>query len=84
MTINRNRADANEFNRSKIFKLRTAAGISQRDLMWAAKVGENTVARWDRGAQPGPENVEKLCKIFGCTPADILEEPGGPKYQSKD
>lgn len=34
--------------------------------------GEKTIRRWERGAStPKPENLTKLCSLFGMTPEEL-------------
>ena len=60
---------------SRIAKLREEKGLTQLELGQLLEVTENTVANWEKG-RSGLDwivRVSKLCKLFGCTPDDLLE-----------
>jgi transcriptional regulator with XRE-family HTH domain len=60
---------------SRIYQLRTARGMSQRDL--ALTLGNHSnefVARWERGASsPSAETLVKLSDFFGVSVDWILK-----------
>lgn len=60
---------------SRVAQLREEAGLTQLELSQLLEVTENTVANWEKG-RSGLEWIErviKLCKIFDCTPEDLIE-----------
>ncbi|MDJ1184720.1 helix-turn-helix transcriptional regulator [Roseofilum casamattae] len=60
---------------SRIAKLREEKGLTQLELAQLLEVTENTVANWEKG-RSGLDwivRVSKLCKLFECTPDDLLE-----------
>lgn len=59
---------------SQIAHLREQLGLTQLELSQLLEITENTVANWERG-RSGVECIErvvKLCKIFKCSPEDLI------------
>ncbi len=56
-------------------KLRNDVSISQKELSEKILVRYPTISEMERGASKmyTTENLDKLCKFFGCQPGDILE-----------
>jgi transcriptional regulator with XRE-family HTH domain len=48
----------------KIRRLREARGMNQSALATAANVSQATVSRWEKGASPTGEHIQRLAKIF--------------------
>lgn len=54
-------------------RLREKKGLTQNDLAELIGVPQNTIARWESGAViPREKSVEKLAKVLGCKPMDII------------
>jgi transcriptional regulator with XRE-family HTH domain len=60
---------------SRIAQLREQAGLTQLELSQLLGVTENTVANWEKGRSSLEwiERVIKLCRLFSCTPEDLIE-----------
>lgn len=60
---------------SRIAQLREQAGLTQLELSQLLDVTENTVANWEKGRSSLEwiERVIKLCRLFQCTPEDLIE-----------
>lgn len=57
--------------------LRLAAKMSQQELADKLSVDQGAVSNWERGINPPlPKYRKQLCKIFGCTEADLMETKG--------
>lgn len=65
---------------SRVAELRTAAGLTQRELAILVGVTETTIRNLERNRN-GVEQLErvaKLCKALNCGPADLIEyKPAG-------
>lgn len=48
----------------RIKRLREARGMNQSELAVAANVSQATVSRWEKGASPTGEHIQKLARIF--------------------
>jgi transcriptional regulator with XRE-family HTH domain len=60
---------------SRITLLREQMGLTQIELAQLLDVTENTIANWEKG-RSGLDwiiRVIKLCKIFQCTPDQLIE-----------
>jgi transcriptional regulator with XRE-family HTH domain len=75
---------------TRIAKLREDMGLTQRELAQLLEVTENTVANWEnnRTGLEWIERVIKLCRLFECSPEDLLEyvpdeNPTEPKPEKK-
>ncbi|WP_242064832.1 helix-turn-helix transcriptional regulator [Nostoc sp. FACHB-133] len=60
---------------SRIATLREKEKLTQRQLAELLEVTENTVANWETGRSSVEwiDRVVKLCKIFACSPEDLIE-----------
>jgi transcriptional regulator with XRE-family HTH domain len=60
---------------TRIAKLRDDMGLTQRELAQLLEVTENTVANWEnnRTGLEWIERVIKLCRLFSCSPEDLIE-----------
>ena len=60
---------------SRIADLREQIGITQVELADLIGVTENTIANWEKGRSGlvWIERVNKLCKLFQCTPDQLIE-----------
>ncbi|NEQ67721.1 MAG: helix-turn-helix transcriptional regulator [Symploca sp. SIO2D2] len=60
---------------SRIAQLREQAELTQLELSQLLDVTENTVANWEKGRSSLEwiERVIKLCRLFNCTPEDLIE-----------
>ncbi|AFY69721.1 helix-turn-helix domain protein [Thalassoporum mexicanum PCC 7367] len=75
---------------TRIAKLREDMGLTQRELSQLLQVTENTVANWEnnRTGLEWIERVIKLCRLFECSPEDLIEyvpdeNPTEPKLEKK-
>lgn len=59
----------------RISQLRIEAGLTQFELAQLLDVTESTVANWESGrsATVWLDRFVKLCKIFDCTPDQLIE-----------
>jgi len=60
---------------SQIAELREQMGLTQLELAQLLEVTENTIANWERG-RSGLEWIDrviKLCKLFNCTPEQLVK-----------
>ncbi|MBD2626067.1 helix-turn-helix transcriptional regulator [Trichormus variabilis] len=60
---------------SRLATLRDKENLTQRQLADLLEVTENTVANWETGRSSVEwiDRVVKLCKIFACTPEELIE-----------
>ncbi len=60
---------------SRIAALREEQGLTQLELAQLLDVTENTIANWEKGRSSSDWiiRVIKLCKIFQCTPDELIE-----------
>ena len=80
-----NTLENNEF-KNRIYNLRTAKGLSQKELADLVGVSDKAVSKWENGkAVPRLKTVEKAAEVLGVTPAELLydtpvtpAEPGTP------
>lgn len=75
---------------SRIAEFREQIGLTQVELADLLEVTENTVANWEKGRSGlvWIERVNKLCKIFQCTPDQLIRyvpdtEPEKSKTNTK-
>jgi transcriptional regulator with XRE-family HTH domain len=55
--------------------LRTAAGLSMKDLAEKLGVHALTVSRWEKSlAWPAAEHVDGLCQLLGASPFDLFTD----------
>ena len=48
-------------------------GISKKELADKLDVAPSTITYWTTGQKvPRNDKIEKMCRIFGCTPADLM------------
>lgn len=74
----------------RLAKLREQAGLTQLEVSQLLGVTETTIANWEKG-RSGLEWIErlvKLCKIYSCTPEELLEyvpnlEPQEPETKHR-
>lgn len=65
-----NRAD---HIKTPLARMRKKRGLTQRDLAELVGVSQNTIARWElRNVIPREKSIEKLAKVLGCEPMDII------------
>ena len=66
---------------SRIALLREQADLTQLELAQLLDVTENTIANWEKGRSSLDwiDRVIKLCKIFQCSPEDLVEYVRDPK-----
>lgn len=66
--------------RTFIKEWRESAGLTQEALAGALKVNQSTISSLESGKFPYRQDIlEKMARIFGCSPADILRgSPGKP------
>ncbi|MDZ8033462.1 helix-turn-helix transcriptional regulator [Nostoc sp. DedSLP04] len=60
---------------SRLAILREKENLTQRQLADLLEITENTVANWETGRSSVEwiDRVVKLCKIFACTPEELIE-----------
>lgn len=59
---------------SKLSDLRTARGLTQRDVAKALDCAERLVSRWETGeGRPSDENIVKLSELYGVRPGYVFE-----------
>jgi len=60
---------------SRIAELRERIGLTQLELSQLLGVTENSVANWEKGRSGMEwfERIIKLCRLFQCTPEDLIE-----------
>ncbi|WP_223280004.1 helix-turn-helix transcriptional regulator [Nostoc sp. PA-18-2419] len=60
---------------SRLAILREKENLTQRQLAELLEITENTVANWETGRSSVEwiDRVVKLCKIFACTPEELIE-----------
>jgi len=65
-----------------IASMREKSGLTQVELASLMEVSENTIANWEKGnaASKWIHNLNKLCKVLGCT----LEDLDNSETQTKD
>lgn len=75
---------------SRIAEFRDQIGLTQIELADLLDVTENTVANWEKGRSGlvWIERVNKLCKLFQCTPDQLIDyvpdtEPEKPNTNKK-
>lgn len=75
---------------SRIAELREQTDLTQKELADLLGLTENTIANWEKGRSglDWIERVIKLCKIFQCTPEQLIDyvpdtEPQKPKTSAK-
>lgn len=57
----------------KLKKHRNEIGISQKDISEQLGITQQSYSNWEAGkAQPSPENLKKIAKIFGVSPGYLL------------
>lgn len=55
--------------------LRLKAGMTQQEVAKKVDVDQAAVSNWEKGRNPPlPKYQKKLCRIFGCTAAELLKE----------
>ena len=68
-----------DFNRAFSKRLRyylQRDGMTQKELASRLGVGTTSVYNWINGIKsPRMDKVDMMCKIFGCTRSDLVEEP---------
>ena len=65
-------------SRTFIKEWREAAGMTQEALAGALKVNQSTISNLESCRFPYRQDLlEKMARIFGCQPADILRGPPG-------
>jgi|GEM_PF-4170768 len=61
--------------KNSIAILREQSGLTQVELAKQVDVSENTIANWEKGkASKWIHNLNKLCKVLGCTLEDLDSE----------
>ena len=61
---------------------RKKAGLTQEKLAELVEVHVNTLARWENGSYPPRINeLQSLCKVLGCTEAELLNGPNNGKIK---
>ena len=71
---------------SRLAILREKENLTQRQLADLLEITENTVANWETGRSSVEwiDRVVKLCKIFACTPEELIEYAADPKPAKTD
>ena len=68
-----------DFNRAFSKRLRyylQRDGMTQKELASKLGVGTTSVYNWINGIKsPRMDKVDMMCKIFGCTRSDLVEDP---------
>lgn len=69
---------------SRISSLREEMKLTQRELAELMEVTENTIANWEKGRSSIEwiDRVIRLCKIFECSPEELVEYV--PELESSD
>jgi transcriptional regulator with XRE-family HTH domain len=67
---------------TKIKRLRTGLGLTQRDLAQQLGVSQQTVARWEGGATVPTKYLRDVAILLSCTLADLLGY-GEPSYVAR-
>ncbi len=68
----------------KIKKLRTEAGLTQKDLAEKMNVSFQTISKWESGLnEPDIANIKELCKIFDCSFEYLLNDDLNEKEDEK-
>lgn len=57
----------------RLKELRSAKGLTQRDMALQFRISDVTYGGWERGkAEPSIDNVIRLCEILGCTSDSLI------------
>ncbi len=68
----------------KIKKLRTDAGLTQKDLANKLNVSFQTISKWESGLnEPDIANIKELCKVFDCSFEYLLNDDLDEKEEKK-
>lgn len=60
---------------NSIFKLRTAAGLLQKDVADKLGVDRTTVTKWETGEiLPRTDKLPALAEVLGCTIDELFKE----------
>ena len=63
-----------------IARTRKEKGLTQRELAEKVYVSVQAVSKWERGeSEPSTSNLLALAKLFGVSPAQLLESAAPPE-----
>ena len=66
-------------------RLRTARGLSQKELGDLSQLGQSNISAWERGERwPLPDGLMKLAAFFGCSRDFLLGYSIKPNEEDED
>ena len=58
---------------NRIYDLRKASGLTQKELADKCEVTQSAVSRWEKGCPPLKKYRVKLVKLLDCTEDDLMD-----------